>query len=744
MAYSTKPIVNFAGGEASPLIGARIDVTQYYTLAKTLENMMVDQYGGAFRTQGTKFVKRVKTVSKTTRLIPFIFSTGDSYILEFGHQYIRFFADSGSVVESALNITDITKADPCVVTCNTSTLSNGDAIDIESVGGMTELNNKRFLVANKTSTTISLQDEDGNDIDSSGYTAYTSGGTIEAVYEISSPYDEDDLMDLKFTQQGDIMYITHRSYEQRKLSRFGSASWTLAVPAYDELDWPAFKDINVTAYTITPSGTTGDITLTASSGSNLFNANHVGSYWKISHGSVVGYVKITAFNSSTSVDATVISTLGGTTATDDWYEGAWSDDEGWPVDCTFYEQRLIYVRDLNIWGSEIEIYDSFDNGTDDDATEDTDPFKYTIGSNQVDNIEWCYATDVLVLGTAKGPFIASSGSDSLPITPTNISVKQVNEEGSSSVSPVRIGPFVYYAQRSNRKIGQLAYSLDYNAYETEDITYLNSHILSDGGGVVDMAVQQHPYNIMWCILDDGSIATMTRQIKENVKGWTRQKFADDVKAESIGIIPNGAEDQIWVVFRHTIDSQTVRYIEYFTPIEFGDQDNAFFVRCGLTYTGADTTTITGLEHLEGKEVAVFARGTVHINKTVLNGSITLEYGSNGESVHVGLPYTSTLETMDIESGANAGTSQGKVTHISKVMVRLYKSLGCKVGDGTTQDTVPFQKFGDLLDTAPDLYTGDKEVSFPSGHVKNKYIQITQEQPLPLYVLGIFPTLMSNG
>lgn len=742
MAYSTKPVVNFSGGEGSPKIRGRVDVQQYYTLAEQLTNFLVSQYGGAQRTPGTKFVKRTKTVSKTTRLIPFIFSEGQSYILEFGHEYIRFFYNSGSLVETALDITGATKANPCVLTCNTSTLSNGDAIDIESVGGMTELNSRRFLVANKTSTTISLQDENGDDIDSTGYTTYTSGGTIERVYEVVSPYDEDDLADLKFTQQGDIIYISHRSYEQRILSRLGSASWTLETPTYDTLDWPAFQDINVTATTITPSGTTGSITLTASAA--LFNANHVGSYWKISHTSGVGYVKVTAYTDTTHVTATVISTLNSTAATDDWYEGAWSDDEGWPVDCVFFEQRLIYVRDLKIWGSEIESYNNFDNGTDDDPTEDTDPFKYTIGSNQIDRILWVYATDVLVLGTAGGPFIASSGSDSLPITPTNISVKQVNEVGCSSVSPIRIGPFIYYIERSGRKLGQLAYSLDYDSYETEDVTYLNDHILSDGDGVVDMAVMQHPYDIAWCVLDDGSLATMTREIKNNVRGWTPQSFESDARIESIAIIPNGAEDQVWIAIRRTIDSETVRYIEYFTPINFGDQEDCFFVHSGLTYDGVATTTITGLNHLEGKEVAVFARGTAHPNRTVSDGQITLAYSSNGENVHVGLPYTSTLKTMDLESGGNAGTSQGKVTHISKVMVRLYKSLGCKVGDGTTQDIVPFMKFGDYLNTALDLFTGDKEIVFPSGHVKNKYIVLTQEQPLPLHVLGIFPTLISSG
>jgi hypothetical protein len=394
----------------------------------------------------------------------------------------------------------------------------------------------------------------------------------------------------------------------------------------------------------------------------------------------------------------------------------------------FFENRLIFVKDLKFWGSETESYENYDNGTDEDATEDTDPFKYTIGSNQIDKILWCYATDVLVLGTAGGPFVASSGSDALPITPTNISVKQINEVGASSISPVRIGPFLYYAQRSNRKIGQIVYSIDYDSYGTEDITYLNDHILKDGDGIVDIAVQQHPYDIMWCVLDDGSLATMTREVQNNIRCWTRQNYGTDGYIEYIAVIPNGAEDQVWCVVRRVIDSVTVRYIEYYEVIDFASQEDCFFVDSGLTYDGTATTSITGLDHLEGKTVAVLIDGAAHPNCVVSSGAITLSW--SGSKVQVGLPYTSTLKTLDF---ANAS-----VASVTEVIIRFLDSLGCKFGDGITQDTIPFQQFGSLLNQAPDLFTGDKRVDFPSGHDFNKYIEITQEQPLPLHILGLFP------
>lgn len=735
MAYSTREIVNFSGGEASPGIKARVDVAQYYTLAETLENVICSHYGGAIRTPGTRYVKRARGKSK---LIPFIFSEGDAYILEFSNQKMRVFQDNGSIVESHKLIDGITRADPAVVTTMSAHgYSTGDTIDIDTVVGMTELNRKRFKVTNLTSTTFSLQDEDGEDIDSTGYSAYTMNGRTLRVYEIATPYLEADLDELKYAQSGDILYIACKGYEQRELRRFSDISWTLSTPSYDTLSWPAFDDVNVTATTITPSATTGTgITLTAST--SLFTADYVGSYIKMTHSSTTGYVKVTAYSSGTSVTADVIATLGGTGATDDWYNGMWSSLNGWPVDVTFYEQRLYYFRGLRINGSEQGVFDNFDNGTDSDPTEATDPVSYTIGANQVDSILWAYPTKVLNIGTAGGPFTASSGSSTEPITPTSISVLQQNEDGASSVSPVRIGPFLYYVEQSGNKIAQLSYNLEYDVYETENLTYLSDHILGDG--VIDMALQKYPYSILWCVLSDGTVATCTRELKNNVRGWTRQIITDG-EVESVAIIPNGAEDQVWISVKRTVGETEYRAIEYFETFDFGDKEDAFFIQSGLTYNGTATDTLSGLDHLEGQTVSVYADGAVHPDKTVSDGGITLDW--EAEKIHVGLPYSSEIKTMDIEAGGSAGTAQAKVTFISQVDVRFLNSLGCQVGDGTTMDVIPFRVYGDNFDESPPLFTGDKNVNFPSKYTKNKYIVIRQTQPLPMHVLGLFPRLISH-
>ena len=136
---------------------------------------MVHPQGMASRRIGTKFVSEVKTSSLKTRLIPFEFSTTQTYMLEFGNGYIRFFKDKGQILEGDITISGITKANPGVVTATAHGYSNGDFVIISSVSGMTQVNSKTYKVSNKATNTFELQDVDGNNVDTSGYSTYTSG-----------------------------------------------------------------------------------------------------------------------------------------------------------------------------------------------------------------------------------------------------------------------------------------------------------------------------------------------------------------------------------------------------------------------------------------------------------------------------------------------------------------------------------------------------------------------------------------
>ena len=226
MARVAAQLTNFTGGEVSPRLDGRNDLTKYSSSCKTLENFIIYPHGAAARRSGTTFVAEVASSVNKTRLIPFEFSTTQTYMLEFSNLKIRVYKDNGSVLEGDKTITAITQANPAVVTSNSHGYNNGDEILITAVVGMTQLNSKRFLVANVTTNTFELTNKDGVDTDGTAFTAYVSGGTANKVFEITTPYTTAQLFEIKFAQSADVMYITHPAHEVAKLSRTGHTAWT--------------------------------------------------------------------------------------------------------------------------------------------------------------------------------------------------------------------------------------------------------------------------------------------------------------------------------------------------------------------------------------------------------------------------------------------------------------------------------------------------------------------------------------
>jgi hypothetical protein len=229
-----------------------------------MQNMTIMPQGGVTSRPGSVYVAEVKDSSKTTVLIPFEFSTTQTYVLEFGDLYMRVYKDSGLVLESDVTITGITQANPGVITTSASHgYSNGDQVYLTEIGGMTELNNNTqyYTVANKTATTFEIQDNDGNNVDTTSFTAYTSGGVVNRIYTLTTTYAEADLDQLRWTQSADVLSIVHNDYAPRDVTRTSDTAWTIADT--DFVDGP-FLELNDGDTTITPSATSGSITWTAS------------------------------------------------------------------------------------------------------------------------------------------------------------------------------------------------------------------------------------------------------------------------------------------------------------------------------------------------------------------------------------------------------------------------------------------------------------------------------------------------
>ena len=525
MARVAAQLTNFTAGELSPRLDGRNDLSKYASGCKTLENFIIYPHGSAARRSGSTFIAEVADSDNKTRLIPFEFSTTQTYMLEFSNLKIRFYKDNGSILEGDKTITGITQANPAVVTSNSHGYSNGDEVVITAVVGMTEVNSKRFLVAGVTTNTFQLTDKDGTNINSTGYTAYSSAGTANKVYEITTPYTTAQLFDIKFAQSADVMYITHPSHEVEKLSRTGHTSWTLA--DVDFTNGP-FQDANTTATTLTPAsagvGTGVNITASAITGINDgvgWLATDVGRQIYFNS----GYATITARTNSTVAVATITTAFANTNPITAWQLGAFSDTTGHPSCVTFFEQRLVFAGTTNqpqaVFFSKSGDYENMDaniGGT----VADSDAIIYTIASNQVNAIRFMTATRTLVIGTAGGEFSVSGGGTDSAITPTNVLIKKQSNHGAANIDSIAVGNVTLFLQRAKRKIRELAYNFDVDGYIAPDMTILSEHITETG--ITQMAYQQEPNQIIWGVRTDGELIGLTYQREQEVLAWHRHIF----------------------------------------------------------------------------------------------------------------------------------------------------------------------------------------------------------------------------
>jgi hypothetical protein len=525
MARVAVELTNFTGGELSPRLDGRTDLTKYSSGCSTLENLVVYPHGSAARRPGSTFIAEVASSANKTRLIPFEFSTTQTYMLEFSNLKMRVYKDKGAVLEGDKTITGITQANPAVVTASSHGYSNGDEVLISGVSGMTEVNNKRFLVADKTTNTFELQDKDGVDINSTSFTAYASGGVSNKVFELATPYTTAQLFDLKFAQSADVMYITHPEHEVEKLSRTGHTSWTLT-----DVDFTKgpMQDANTTDTTLNPGATavgTG-VSLVASAttginGGSGFQSTDVGRFVFLNS----GYAKITAVADTTNATIEILTTLSASTATADWRLGAFSDTTGHPSCVTFFEQRLVFAgtteQPQTIFFSRSGDYENMDANIGGTVADD-DAIIYTIASNQVNAIRFMTATRTLIIGTAGGEFTVSGGGTDSAITPTNILIKKQSNHGSANVDAISVGNATLFLQRAKRKIRELAYNFDVDGYIAPDMTILAEHISE--GGLTQIAYQQEPNQIVYATRNDGELVALTYQREQQVTAWHRHIF----------------------------------------------------------------------------------------------------------------------------------------------------------------------------------------------------------------------------
>jgi len=654
MAESSPILTNFTSGELSPRLNGRIDMEKYYNGASTINNFQVLMHGGLQKRSGTRYIAPIKTQTGSNsgaRLIPFVFSKTQAYILEFGHNYIRFFKDEGQI---------------------------------------------------------------------------TSGGSV---YEISTTYTAAQIDQIEYVQSADVLYLVHDDHAPRKLSRTGHTSWTIS--DVDFFDGP-YEPANTSSTTLQPSGTSGNITITASS--NVFVANDVGRSVRIKNGSDWGFAKITGYNSATNVNATVNADMpfSATSANADWRLGSFYTGN-YPTKITFFEERLFYAgttqQPSTVFSSMSADFDKFSPTSKDGSVNDDNGLQFTLVSDQVNQITGMYGGKFLAIFTKNGAFNMSSGSATQGLTPTTIQVVNETNDGAADKKVSPASKSVLFIGKNKKRLREFAYNIDYDSFTTPDMTVLSEHV--GFGGFEECAFANYPNNILWVRRGDGILLGFTYYRDQDVTAWHRHTIAGtDAKVKSIAVIPgvDDAFDTLYLIVERTINGATTQYVEFleqdFRGADGDTKDDQFYVDSGLTYSGSAATSISGLSHLEGQTVAVLNNGAVESNKTVSSGSITLTNSTT--KCHVGLPFTAELESVNVEPKSQYGTTQGKRGRIDKVIFRLFETVGLKAGPASSSvDVVPFRTTTSTM-SATEPKTGDYTFLMPATYTTENKLYVKSD------------------
>lgn len=458
---------------------------------------------------------------------------------------------------------------------------------------------------------------------------------------------------------------------------------------------------------------------------------------------ISGEVLINSVNTgNNTATATVVATkpLFSTDATSLWAENEWNPRKKYPKQVFFKNNRLCFAStkadNQAIWGSEVDKWDNFKRG----IQEDSQPFKDVLRTGNQDPIQWVSEQSKTLLGLSSQIRNLTGEDGSSILAPGKNSSARQAGRGAADLEPVEVDDFTFYVQLGGRIIRGLTNDYERGVYAAADMTREAEHVTR--GGVKQMAFQLNRVSTLYAVTGEGIAACLVFDPEVEKMGWYRLKTQGGT-IESVAILPaTGEEDEVYFVVKRTINGSTKRYIERLKNDQIriqddGLQDDMFYVDCGTTITGTNITTVTGLNHLEGKEIQVLGNGDYLGKFTVASNSITIPAS---DKVTYGLPIEAKLWPMPLEGITASGTTSGDKKRVKEITIDVMNSLGIQTKDSPDDtkeptDLTPRQSDADL-GSSPALYTGKLEVrnTLPRSFDGNVFYQ--SDIPFGVFIRNI--------
>lgn len=739
----TSPIWNaFNSGELSPLLDGRTDQEKYFSGCKVLQNFIPTVQGPAQRRGGTRYLGGIKSNARAW-LVTFEFSADQSYVLEFGDNYIRFWVNRGQLLNAGSPYevaTPWTSADLVTDegTFGLRTVQSADVMWICSQRGdkavykLSRLGATNWTLALVPFTYGPFQDVNPASAIIVQSSALLGGVTLTATGALFRTQDVGTSFYLE-----DLDYLSRPTWEAGK---------TTAVGAVYRYEGSVYE-----AVAVGTTGKTGTFPPTHLEGRATDGIDAV--TWLYRH-SGYGIVRINGYTSSTVVTGTVVGRLpegAASGGSNRWARAAFNDVDGWPVAVTFFRERLVYAKTRSVFISVVGDYDNFSRKDGPDVTKETGLI-LALTSDRVDLLRWIIGSRALLAGSSRSELSVQEQTTQQVFAADNATSIPQTEYGSRLLEPLRVGSNVLFVQRSGRKLREMKYDGSQDAYVADELTVLSEQILD--AGVIDMDFQQEPDSLVWCVLADGSLAALTYNRERGVIAWGRHYvggpglfYQPDGTAAGFAIVesvasisaPDGRRDDVWLIVNRTINGSTKRYMEVIEDnrlAEVSGLASSFYLDGGISRPGgAPTTSISGLGHLEGATVQVLADGNPTRDYVVSSGTITLDDAAS--IVHVGFHAPCRLKTMRAEAQVPGGTAQTQMKSFAEVWFRLLSSLGGAAGPSFDRtDDFKFSNPVATVGSSLSLFSGDIQLAWPAGYDTDGYVCIVQNQPLPMTIAAI--------
>lgn len=796
---------SFAGGEVTPELFGRIDDAKFQSGLALCRNFVTKPHGPAENRAGFAFVREVANSAKKTRLIPFTYSTTQTMVIELGEGYARFHTQGSTLLPGAA---------PDYVSTQTVASVNTGADTIQTVGpnvpgdgqGIVFLTTGTLPGGLAVATKYYMRDSDAAEFKvaaTSGGAAIniTSAGTgthtfrwiyevgdvvtylgekyycfaensspptdanywhlmTDGVYEIPTPYLEDDLFDIHYVQSADVLTLVHPSYAPRELRRLSASEWTISEISFAS-SVSAPTGVTVVAsghtadkytytYVVTAIGADGISESVASSEvSDAGNLFETGGIVTISWGAVSGATRYNVFKLSGGLFGYIGQTAGlsivdnniagDLSKTPPLYETPFSGADNYPGAVSYFEQRRAFAgttnKPQNVWMTKSGTESAFAYSY---PIRDDERISFRIAAREANTVRHIVPMGQLLLLTSSAEWrVTSQNSDA--ITPTTINVVPQSYVGSSNVQPQIVNNTAIYCAARGGHVRELAYNWQASGFLTGDLSLRAPHLF-DGYDIKDMAYAKAPIPLVWFVSTSGKLLGLTYVPEQQVGAW-HQHDTDGV-FESCAVVAEGSEDVLYVVVKRTIDGNSVRYVERMASRAISDQADAFFVDCGATYDGVAADVISGLDFLEGKTVSILADGAVHPQRTVTGGSITLDIEAS--KVQIGLPIEADLQTLPFAAQIDNGFGQGRLKNVNKAWLRVFKSSGIFVGPSSDKLTEAKQRTTEPYGSPPELKSAEVPVMITPSWGDSGQVFIRQSDPLPLTVVSLTMEIEVGG